>query len=106
MVTKVTLHHHLCTIPFIVAFYFGWTVATDQYGHHHVFYTSWLPCIYHSYHITMTTIVTTHGYHGYHITMTTVVLGSEDYFDELDVTQEINPTRDWPLSCTCVDEDY
>jgi len=52
----------------------------------------------------MTTIVTTHGYHGYHITMTTVVLGSEDYFDDLGVTQGINPTRDWPLSCTCFDE--
>jgi len=54
----------------------------------------------------MTTMVTTHGYRGYHITMTTVVLGSEDSFDDLDVTQEINPARDWSLSCTCFDEDY
>jgi hypothetical protein len=38
--------------------------------------------------------------------MTTVVLGSEDYFDDLDVTQEIDPARDWSLSCTSVDEDY
>jgi len=40
----------------------------------------------------MTTMVTTHGYHGYHITMTTVVLGSEGYFDDLGVTQGINPS--------------